>query len=44
MNPARAQKLDRYIVNDYFEKLENLMIEFNLLQKPDRIFNLAEKG
>jgi len=44
MNPARAQKLNRFIVNDYFDKLEKLLSEMELFDKPDRIFNIDEKG
>lgn len=44
VNPARAQKLNRFIVNDYFDKLEKLLSEMELFDKPDRIFNIDEKG
>ncbi|GFN87778.1 tigger transposable element-derived protein 1-like [Plakobranchus ocellatus] len=44
MNPARAQKLNRFIVNDHFTKLEQAIIDLDLFDKPDRILNLGEKG
>ncbi|GAB1605179.1 hypothetical protein Ahia01_000799700 [Argonauta hians] len=44
MNPARAQKLNRFIVNDHFNKLEQTLTDLDLFDKPDRIFNLDEKG
>jgi hypothetical protein len=44
MNPARAQKLNRFIVNDYFTKLEKIMTELQLFDKADRIYNIDEKG
>ncbi|KAJ8937876.1 hypothetical protein NQ314_011679 [Rhamnusium bicolor] len=44
MNPARAQKLNKYIVNDYFTKLESILDKMNLKNKPERIFNMDEKG
>lgn len=44
MNPARAQKLNRFIINDYFQKLEDVYDEKNLWQTPHRIYNLDEKG
>ncbi|GFN85608.1 tigger transposable element-derived protein 1-like [Plakobranchus ocellatus] len=44
INPARAQKLNRFIVNDHFTKLDQAIIDLDLFDKPDRIFNLDEKG
>lgn len=44
MNPARAQKLNPFIVNDYFNKLEKVVSELNLKASPQNIFNLDEKG
>lgn len=44
MNPARAAKLNRFIVNDYFEKLKEIMTKLDVLQSPQRIFNIDEKG
>ena len=44
MNPARAATLNRFIVSDYFTKLEATLDEFNLSTRPDRIYNMDEKG
>lgn len=44
MNPARAQKLNKYIVKDYFEKLERVLLELDIMDKPERIYNVDEKG
>ena len=44
MNPARAQKLNKFIVNDFYKKLEDALNELNILDRPDRIFNIDEKG
>lgn len=44
LNEARAIKLNPTIVADYFKKLEDLLNEFSLIGKPERIFNLDEKG
>lgn len=44
MNPARAQKLNRFIVGDYFRKLEDILDTLDLKNKPGRIFNIDEKG
>ena len=44
MNPARAQKLNRFIVIDHFTKLEHILTDHDLFNRPDRIFNLDEKG
>lgn len=44
MNPARAQKLNRLIVGDYFRKLEEILDTLDLKNKPERIFNMDEKG
>lgn len=44
MNPARAQKLNKFIVNDYFKKLGDTLDELGFKDKPERIYNLDEKG
>lgn len=44
LNPARAQKLNRFIVNDYFEKLKTVMTDLDLMQKPQSIYNIDEKS
>jgi len=44
MNPARAQKLNRFIVDDYFTKMERVQTDLQLFDKPNKIFNMDEKG
>ena len=44
MNPARAAQLTRFIVLGYFTKLEATLEELNLSTRPDRIYNMDEKG
>lgn len=44
LNPARAQKLNRFIVDDYFQKLENLLDRTGLKHSPANIYNMDEKG
>ena len=44
MNPARAQKLNRFIVNDHFSKLEKILGVNNLRASPEKIYNIDEKG
>lgn len=44
LNPARAIKLNSFIVNDYFKKLREVMIELDIMDKPQCIYNIDEKG
>lgn len=44
LNEARAQKLNKFIVDDYFTKLKTVLDAENLMHKPERIYNLDEKG
>ncbi|KAK9679761.1 DDE superfamily endonuclease [Popillia japonica] len=44
MNPARAQKMNRFIVNDYFSKLKDIFIKLELFDKPGNVYNMDEKG
>ena len=44
MNPARAQKLNRFIVRDHFLKLKETLENLELFDQPHRIYNLDEKG
>ncbi|KAI4464238.1 hypothetical protein MML48_3g00009674 [Holotrichia oblita] len=44
MNPARAQKLNKFIIKDYFEKLKTVLQELDLMDEPERIYNVDEKG
>ncbi|XP_076824884.1 uncharacterized protein LOC143470554 [Clavelina lepadiformis] len=44
MNPGRAAKLNKHIVQDYFSKLKAVMEQYDLFNKPQDIFNMDEKG
>lgn len=44
LNEARAEKLNRFIVQDYFEKLKDIFKMLDIMNKPERIFNVDEKG
>lgn len=44
LNPARAQKLNPFIVEDHFTKLQNILTEMDIIDKPERIYNIDEKG
>lgn len=44
MNPARAQKMNPFIVNDYFEKLKEVYTRLELFDKPSNVYNMDEKG
>lgn len=44
MNLARAQKLNKPIVEDYFKKLEALLEKTGLKNNPDKVYNMDEKG
>lgn len=44
LNPARAQKLNKFIVSDHFEKLKKILNVNNLMTSPEKIFNMDEKG
>lgn len=44
LNPARAQKVNSTIFNDYFSKLKEIMTEKDLFQSPHLIYNMDEKG
>ncbi|XP_072394980.1 uncharacterized protein [Diabrotica undecimpunctata] len=44
MNPARAQKMNPFIVKDYFKKLEEVFIKLELFDKPGNVYNMDEKG
>lgn len=44
MNPARVQKLNRMIVKDYFQKLEDILNNMGLKSNPQNIYNMDEKG
>lgn len=44
LNPARSQKVNKFIVGDYFKKLEATLCNLNLINRPQRIYNIDEKG
>ena len=44
INPERAQKLNRFIVNHYFAKLMTTMEELGVMNKQECIYNINEKG
>lgn len=43
MNPTRAGKLNRFLVNDYFAKLNEVMLKLDVYQNPQRLFDIGEK-
>ncbi|CAG9574363.1 unnamed protein product [Danaus chrysippus] len=44
MNPYRAQKLNRFIVDNHFAKLRTIYENLDLHGHPERIYNMDEKG
>lgn len=44
MNPGRAQKLNRPIVAQHFQEVKDLYEELDILQNPQRLYNMDEKG
>lgn len=44
LNHAQAQKLNKFIVGDHFEKLRKIFADNNLLDFPEKIFNMDEQG
>ena len=44
MNPGRAIKLNKRIVEDYFDKLKVVMESNDFFSKPPCIYNMDEKG
>lgn len=44
LNPARAQKLNKPIVEAHFEEIRKLYDELDLHDHPEKIFNMDEKG
>ncbi|XP_063384867.1 uncharacterized protein LOC134670975 [Cydia fagiglandana] len=44
MNPARAQKLNKFIVDDHFERINEIYNQLDLKDHPERIYNMDEKG
>lgn len=41
MNPARAQKLNPYIVQDYFSRLETILENRGLRYSPEKMYRLS---
>lgn len=39
MNPARAQELNKFILDDHFERLNEVYDKLNLKTHPEKIFN-----
>ncbi|XP_023939021.2 uncharacterized protein LOC112046570 [Bicyclus anynana] len=44
MNPARAQKLNKYIVSDHFSKYKSVLDRLGIEHKPESIYNIDEKN
>ena len=44
LNPARAQKVKKFIVEVHFTKLQKLLLDNNLLEFPRKNFNMDENG
>lgn len=44
MDPARAQKLNKPIVEDHLKKVRELYDELSIDQHPERVYNVDEKG
>lgn len=44
MNPARAQKLNKPIVQQHFQEVKKLYDEINIPNHPERVYNMDEKG
>jgi hypothetical protein len=39
-----AQKLNQFIVKDYFDKLKELLMRFDIIDKTERIYIVDEEG
>jgi hypothetical protein len=44
LNPVRAAKMNRFIIDDYFNKQHNVVVDIDIMQKPQLIFNIDKKG
>lgn len=44
MNPARAQKLNKFIVDDHFKRVNEVYGNLDLKSHPERLYNMDEKG
>ena len=43
MNPARTQKLNKFIVDDHFQRLTEIYNKLDLKTHPEKIYNMDEK-
>lgn len=43
INLARVQKLNKYIVDDYFKTLKGIFKDLDLMDRPERIYNVDDK-
>ncbi|KAL3282899.1 hypothetical protein HHI36_006057, partial [Cryptolaemus montrouzieri] len=43
LNPARAQKLNKTVVTEYFNKLKKIMQDNDIMNQPERILNIDEE-
>ncbi|KAJ8881091.1 hypothetical protein PR048_017564 [Dryococelus australis] len=43
MNPDRASKLNRFIVNDHFQKFREILLENGLMERMEVIYNIDKK-
>lgn len=44
MNPARAQKMNKHIVEQHFTEIKRLFDELDIPNHPERLYNMDEKG
>lgn len=44
MNPARAQKLNKFIVDDHFSRIKIIYEKLDVKHHPEKIYNMDEKG
>lgn len=44
MNPARAQKLNKAIVEQHFKAIREIYDDLNIDENPERLYNIDEKG
>lgn len=44
MNPGRAQKLNKHIVQKHFEAVKKIYDELDISTHPERLYNVDEKG
>ncbi|XP_047535783.1 uncharacterized protein LOC125070127 [Vanessa atalanta] len=44
MNPSRAQKLNKFIVSDHFDKVKSLREKLHIENRPECLYNMDEKS